>query len=62
MPVVVGLVDTATDSTQICLRVGEQGRTVILPLQAANQHMANLGEVMTERLRLVGEILDGDEP
>jgi hypothetical protein len=58
VPVVSGLLETASGGVQFGLRIGEHGNPVILPLQAASQHIVNVRELLLERLRLAGDRLE----
>jgi hypothetical protein len=55
--VVAGLLETATGVLQVALRVGEHVEQVILSLQAASQHIANVHELQSEGSLLSGETL-----
>jgi len=61
VPVVAGLLETTTDDLQFAMRIGERGELVILPLDAANQHVAHVRELLIERLRDAGARLVEDE-
>lgn len=55
VPVVSGLVETASGGLLFATRIGEHGDPVVLTLQAASQHIVNMRELLIERLRLGGE-------
>jgi hypothetical protein len=61
VPVVAGLIETATGDVQFAMRIGQDGDPVILSLQAASQHITHVRELLLDRLRLTGELLGGDE-
>jgi hypothetical protein len=57
VPVVAGLLETASGGLQFALRTGLHGSPVVLTLQAASQHIVNVREVLIERLRISGDRL-----
>lgn len=54
VPVVVGLLETTVDDLQFVIRIGECGEPVILPLEAANQHILHVRQLLIKRLRDAG--------
>lgn len=62
VPVVAGLLETATGGIQLAMRIRSNGKPVILSLQAASQHIVHMRELVLERLRLAGELIGSDQP
>jgi hypothetical protein len=60
VPVVIGLIESAAGGVVPALRVGEDGDPVILSLQAAAQHLANVRTVIDELFKVTGERIGGE--